>query len=264
MDIIPTTGPSVFDLIRLLSTLQQQAIIRPTNPPPGIAGFLFDIPDEETATLRADITDNYVEENFAVQDHIALKPAQYTVRGMVAELVAFTPQTPPTAAVANPLPLNPNLLPELTDGAEQQEAELEETREENARATAQQNTLWDFYQARSAAPPDQTKQRRAFLYFQELMRARQLFTVETPWGVFYPVAIEEIRAMQGPETRGESTFSMTFKVIRLAGAAVIEAGQLAGRADQQSAQVTQNGLAGKTPVTDQDRQSLLYRFLHPK
>jgi hypothetical protein len=202
MELIPANGQSAFDLIPQLSTLEQQAIIRPTNPPAGIAGFLFDVPDEEEMNSRADITDNYVEANFAVQDHIAIKPDEYTVRGFVAELVAYTPKNPATAAVDNALPLNPEILPELTPGTEQEQADLAELREESQRQVAQQNTLWDFYKARTSAPPDQTKQRRAFLYFHALMNARQLFTVETPWGVLYPAAIESIRMAQGPETRG--------------------------------------------------------------
>lgn len=40
--------------------------------------------------LEADITDHYVEDNSAVQDHMALKPMRYTVRGIIGEKV-FTP-----------------------------------------------------------------------------------------------------------------------------------------------------------------------------
>jgi hypothetical protein len=261
MELIPTTGPTVFDLIAALTTLRQQAIIRPTNPPPGIAGFLFDVPDEEEINARADITDNFVEANFAVQDHIALKPEEYTVRGFVAELVAFQPQAPATATTENQLPLNPNITPQFTLGAEETQALIDQIRDEQDE-TAGENTLWEFYTARSAAPPDETRQTRAFRYFHALMRARQLFTVETPWGFFYPVAIQHVRAAQGPETKGESTFALTFKVIRIAGAVTVAAGQLAGRAFQQSAAVTQNGTAGKVPIAEEQRQSLIYRFTH--
>jgi hypothetical protein len=51
-------------------------------------------------------------------------------------------------------------------------------------------------------------------------------------------------------------------VIRIANAVTVAAGQLAGRAFQQSAATTQNGTAGKTPVQTEERQSLLYRLVN--
>jgi hypothetical protein len=263
MDRIPV-ALSPFEVIRSLSELDQQAIIRPDNPPAGVAGFLFDIPEDEEIRLQAEITDNYVEANYAIQDHIAIKPVEYTLRGLVAEIAAYAPSSPRTATVENPLPVNPNIVPELTPGALQTQAQLEENRDEAAREATAENTLFDFYKARSAAPPDQPKQARAFLYFNSLMIARQLFTVETPWGFLYPVALLQVRANQGPETRFRSEFELTFKLIRTAAAVTITAGQLAGRALQQAADTTQNGTAGKTPVTSEERQSLLYRFLNPQ
>lgn len=52
----------------------------------GIA-MLFDTIDDETLTTEADITDNYIESNYAVQDHIAIKPRIYRLRGCVGEVV---------------------------------------------------------------------------------------------------------------------------------------------------------------------------------
>lgn len=47
---------------------------------------LFTFIDDETSTLEASITDNYVESNHAVQDHIAIKPKIYRLRGCVGEV----------------------------------------------------------------------------------------------------------------------------------------------------------------------------------
>lgn len=52
----------------------------------GVA-ILFDVIDDETLTTEAAITDNYVEGNFAIQDHIAIKPKIYRLRGCVGEIV---------------------------------------------------------------------------------------------------------------------------------------------------------------------------------
>ena len=52
----------------------------------GIA-VLFTFIDDETSTVEANITDNYVESNHSVQDHIAIKPKVYRLRGCVGEVV---------------------------------------------------------------------------------------------------------------------------------------------------------------------------------
>jgi hypothetical protein len=52
----------------------------------GVA-ILFDYIDDETLTTEASITDNYVESNYALQDHIAIKPKIYRLRGCVGEVI---------------------------------------------------------------------------------------------------------------------------------------------------------------------------------
>jgi hypothetical protein len=51
----------------------------------GIAIF-FTYLDDETITSEAAITDNFVETNHAVQDHIAIKPRIYRLRGCIGEV----------------------------------------------------------------------------------------------------------------------------------------------------------------------------------
>ena len=48
---------------------------------------LFSYIEDETSTVEASITDNFVESNHAVQDHIAIKPKIYRLRGCVGEVV---------------------------------------------------------------------------------------------------------------------------------------------------------------------------------
>lgn len=49
--------------------------------------FFFTYIEDETSTMEASITDNYVETNHAVQDHIAIKPRIYRLRGCIGEVV---------------------------------------------------------------------------------------------------------------------------------------------------------------------------------
>ena len=50
-------------------------------------GLLFDYIQDESSTVEAEITDNWVESNWAYQDHIAIKPRIYRVRGCVGEVL---------------------------------------------------------------------------------------------------------------------------------------------------------------------------------
>ena len=114
---IPTDAPVTLDVVKSLSTLDQQAIVRPNNPPSGIAGFLFDVDLNQQAELTSDVTDHYVEANYAIQDHIALRPEVVVLRGLVSELKYANPNTVAFNPPANPLPPNLTLLPQKSPGA---------------------------------------------------------------------------------------------------------------------------------------------------
>lgn len=47
----------------------------------------FDYIVDETSSVEADITDNWVESNYSLQDHIAIKPQVYRLRGCVGEVI---------------------------------------------------------------------------------------------------------------------------------------------------------------------------------
>lgn len=52
----------------------------------GIVVF-FTYIEDETSTVEAAITDNYAETNHSIQDHIAIKPKIYRLRGCIGEVV---------------------------------------------------------------------------------------------------------------------------------------------------------------------------------
>lgn len=49
--------------------------------------ILFDYITDESSTVEAEITDNWVESNYSEQDHIAIKPRIYRLKGCVGEVV---------------------------------------------------------------------------------------------------------------------------------------------------------------------------------
>lgn len=248
---VPTDSPSIY---AKLSTLQMQdtllALVRPDNPPPGIAGFLLDVVDDDGSELESDITDNYTEDNTAIQDHIALRPEVVTVTGSVAELVMANPLAKSPSEVVNPLPLIPGLQPPLAPGAEATQKAKEAERLSVQTTVAASESLYGYYLDNLPQQPNQTKQSLVYGYLYQLWRGRQRFSVETPWGFFTNMAILSLSAKQGASSRSITDFSITFKKIRVAQSIVIQSGRLAGRAVSQQAGVTQNGVAGQQSVSD--------------
>lgn len=276
MNLVPTDLSSIYDKLGTLSTSESRlALVRPNNPPPGIAGFLFDVVDDDGSELESDITDHYIEDNTAIQDHIALRPETVTVTGRVAELVRAVPVTKPVTEVTNPLPLIPDLMPTLTPGSQEREdAELLAQTEGEAAIQFSQD-LYGFYQNNSRQQPGQTKQSYIYGYIYQLWKGRQLFSVETPWGIFENMAILSASVKQGPESRSVSEFTITFKKIRVARTINVLPGLLeqravfdqnnsgnldflAGRSVFQRSPTVENGIVGQTPFTN--AQTLQFNY----
>jgi hypothetical protein len=230
MNIIPTDSTSIYSILSTLAVRDSQVVlVRPGNPPPGIAGFLLDLAEEDTSELESDITDHYIENNTAIQDHIALRPETITVTGRVAELVKTVPTVRPISPVPNTMPDIPEMQPEFTDEQQLDQDEVATTTAQDAAAVASSASLFGYYQDQAKQQPGQTKQSYIYNFFYQLWKGRQLFSVESPWGIMENMAIQSASAKQGAESRSVTEFTITFKKIRVARAITINAGLLTGR-----------------------------------
>lgn len=84
----------------MVQETQKGAIVATQNDDSTIKtemAFYFDIIQEHSLTLQNQITDNYIENNTAIQDHIAKSPLTISLRGLIGEVV----YTPPTAFLKN-------------------------------------------------------------------------------------------------------------------------------------------------------------------
>lgn len=262
VSIIPADSQSIFSVINALTNPQDyQAIVRPNNPPNGIAGYIFDIVGEESMEMVSDITDHYLEDNTSIQDQISLKPEKFTVKGMVAELVYSTPTQPVQAQTVNTLPTFDGLTPAFTNS----QIELQYTALAAASAqpasVADSQSLFNYFNG-SLGQQANSRQSKAFSYFYQLWKGRQLFSVETPWGIMNDMAIESLSPSQGEDSKSRTDFSITFKKLRFAQSVTVNIGNLAGRAAAQQSPTTQQSKATTTNVTNAKKQSFLYQMTH--
>ena len=65
----------------------QGELIEENSKPFQLIKYFFDVVNDDTVTYNAQITDNWIESNSAIQDHIALQPITITMRGLCGELV---------------------------------------------------------------------------------------------------------------------------------------------------------------------------------
>lgn len=201
------------DITQFLNQALNLVLVSPSNPTQnmGISGFLFDVVGDEEVNLDSDITDHYVEDNTAVQDHIALRSPKCTVRGYVGELsVAVQGLAQLGQSIVERLTLLESLLPALTTQATQSFNNIQSI-SQTTYLIAQASNLYNIFANANAS---NLKQQSAFNYFMALWSSRTLCSVQTPFQIFNNMAIENVRALQPGESLYAGDFSVTFKAIR--------------------------------------------------
>lgn len=225
--------------------------------------FLFDYEGDNTITLSSEITDHYVEDNYAVQDHIALAPEVITTQGFVAEVNNNTNEASPLIKdLANKLGDIAAFDPQLSISA--QRAYNQAFRAYQTLAILKRSAVaaWSNIAAGKVQGPTeispglsteqfveatnnfstQNRQQIAFQKFYGYRKNRTLFTVQTPWAIFKNCAIQEIVATQDATTRFVSSFQVTFKPILTSQTATVDATDaFQGRLSAQASEVVSSG-----------------------
>lgn len=209
-------GSSALALVGSTAALVQKQGVR------GIQNFLFTIPLSDSVVLTSQITDHYVEKNYAVQDHIAKEPIRITLTGNIAELAYTRDRLEAYAAeVLGRLgPLN-ILNPAGCAAAEQYLSQYNRTKQ--AILNAYNIALKTYGQIINV--PTLNKQQEAFATFREWFEGRSsifnkelagnsLLTVETPWATFDNMAIESVSFSQDETSNTFSTIEVVLKQIR--------------------------------------------------
>ena len=221
-------GGSALSLVGLSSALVTG------STPPGIAGFLFDIPEDASLSLTAQITDHFTDSNASIQDHVAFDPVKITLTGKVGELVLK--KTAVQAYVESVIGILSSIGALTPSQSAKAQAAIAEYNRLQSAALSVYNSFNSAYGVLSGEPA-LNNQQSAFKTFQGYFNSRALLTVETPWQTFNNMIIESFTADQDGTTLNESTFTVSFKQLRFA-YTVQNYGNLVGRASDQASAAT--------------------------
>lgn len=222
----------------------------------GIAGFVFDIAQDENIDLVSSITDHYIETGSPVQDHIAFRPERVSVRGFVGEYKdIITGKKSKLEKITQKLTTLASYLPPLSKAASSVYENLNTINKDNAIKNLV-NVGEDLFSAYRDINIPQNEQQKAFIYFEALRNAKVTFTIQTPFRYYTDMAIESMRVTQSANTKDQSDFSITFKKIRYVDTEIkridqnassqVENGETQGRLQQQSKSTTNKGTVAKT------------------
>lgn len=190
----------------------------------------FDVMQEHSIQLQSQITDNYIENNTAIQDHIAQSPTVVSLRGLSGEVV----YTPPTKAldwtyskvntsiqkIANrsnmantniltdKLTVIPALLPPVDNITQIAKNAVQYVEASVNRYTKIINNF-------TSDTIKQTRLQQIYNDLSDLRAANVLFIVETPYTAFADMAIQSITLRQGNENH-ITDIELTLKQINYA------------------------------------------------
>lgn len=196
----------------------QQLIVATPQGVQGINGFLFDYVGEVRSDVQTEITDHFTEDNSSIQDHIALKPLRFVLRGLVGELVLTGAAAAGIAGgLQNLLTTVPAYLGRYTPGAlaKVQGAISQAQNIENQvnQAISQGKSLLNFF---DKGTPAQTRQQQAFAQLRAMVQTRQIFKLVNAYGIFDNMVIETLSFVQPEETQMLSDITVNLKEMRFA------------------------------------------------
>ncbi len=245
---------------KYIDCLANRYIVSPRNAR-GIGGFVFDYEGETAVRRQSDITDHWLEDNTAVQDHVAQKPARITMRGFVAELVLRREGVVAEIAILqNKLTTVNAYLGSYTPGAVQTiSAALTQTQKTlskiNRSITRAKNIVGFF----SGSVPSQTAQQKAYAELECLYETRQVFVVITPFKIFDNMLIESLNMMQPEETKFQSDIIVTLKQIRMV-EVINEKNLINTKGGRLAAQAQSKIDKGKTPGVEESSSAFFNLF----
>lgn len=163
----------------------------------------------ETITLTADVTDNYVENNIAYQDHIALKPKVFTLSGEVGELTWFKKDEKNSLLMAVPQKLQPVVafFPPISKQASAIQDKALKIMSVVDSVDNFANRIWGLLSNDDV----DTEQKKSYKYLMSLWQRRVPIDIKTPYGKMENYVIQSIEFTQPDRTADKSQVKISFK-----------------------------------------------------
>lgn len=233
--------------------------------------LFFDTVTDDSVNFQSQITDNYVENNTAIQDHIALAPIIVTLHGLRGELVYTWDQAlnDEANALAYQEAVNTKKEAEIEKNKKLGAIEVYFPQFSNSTALAYNiNTLIEAAKTKAKVVYDkltnknlstnsaftqysglstnikESRVRKCADYLKQAWQSRKAFVVDTPFGQYTNMYIQAIALHQGNENY-RCELDVTMKQIRFADVATTAADQAVLSKYNQLAQAEQqnNGKA---------------------
>lgn len=211
----------------------------------------FGVCSENSLSLKSDITNHYTEENYWINDHWAINPPQYTLSGLIGELIYTVPNGLADKIEAlygkTGLGLLSVISPTLgsyTSGVLNIARKVESVVNKYTNIAKQGLSKINKTLSRGI---NKTNQRKVLDNLENLMNNRVLVNVYTPYGLYKDLAIIAINIRQSQDTKFVSNVEITFQKWRNPGDAFkneYEEKQKSDVVAAQTASVKEKGLIG--------------------
>lgn len=197
--------------------------------------FIFDIKKEYKFNLSSDITDHYVEDNVAIQDHIGLKPVILEVTGSIGEITLLINQQSQSenqekenknifnsidsylGRMGSLTSFAPNIVNQALDvynSAKFGYATVSKMINLNKKSTSKSG--FGYTEAYDLDTIHSSRQFDQIDWFKTQWQNRASFTIITPYGKLEDMYIMDLSASQPENSRYVTNLSIKFKQIRKA------------------------------------------------
>ena len=182
----------------------------------------FGVCTNNNLSLKSEITNHYTEENYWINDHWAVTPPQYTLSGLIGEVVYTVPDGWANKVESlygvtglGALSVISPKLGSYTSGVLNITRKVQSVVQKYANIA--KNTIKQVGNLLTKGKYKNTNQRKVLDELETLMNNRTLCTVYTPYGIYKNLAIIAINIRQGQNTKFISEVEITFQKWRSVG-----------------------------------------------
>ena len=202
-----------------------------------IGGFEFDYIHEQRMEAGSSITEHWTENNFFLQDHVALKPVRLVLRGYVADVKQTRTQAVgiigALTAVLSPVApymtkYTPGTAAKMGSAIQTAFAVEGQLRNAISTGTAVVKTVGTIAGVAGLMP---TACQKAFKTLEGLRELQYRFAVVTPFKTYKNMMMENLVMVSPEDTRGYTDITVTLKEIRTT-ADLVQTGANNGGVDQ--------------------------------